>query len=375
VNDRAARRGFVVGAAALLVSIVAIFALAAAWQWRAAAQVADDDVLDNAQAVQGELLQLNRDGLLQISKALSANAGFVAYVNRALDDANGSKADVHSIKDQLAQRRGELGLDAIAVLLPSGHLVAAVGEGVPDAIELGRDDRFAAAVASSSATAGFLAIGARTWQVAFSPMIQGGVVVAVLMTGRLHEAAVARDVAALSRAGYALVIPGDGLSHIRAASLEGADAIALSDAIAARRHWPGDALHIAATTRIAGFAAPLRVRAVVDATPGTAWLTIAPVRALAQGSRVFAPLALALIGVLAALAVAMWALWREWIAPLLALANVAEHSAVGNHAIAFAPRGAAAVRRIGQALNRAQALLGRHRPQPDSPRRRSTDRS
>lgn len=378
MSDRTVLRGFGIGVAVLVVAIAAVFAIAAAWQWRVAVQATGDEVLDGAHAVQGELLRLHRDALMQLSTALCANPGFVAYVNRALGDG-GVAPDVHSIQDQLAQRRSDLGLDAMAVLLPSGHMVAAVGAGIPDAIELGRDDRFAAALASSATTAGFVAIGARTWLVAFSPMTQGGVVVAVLMSARLHDAGVARDFATLSRAGYALVVPGDGTSRVAASSLDADQAQALSQVLAANPHWLSDAQALAGrATRsvdLVGFPAAVRARPITDATPGTAWLTIAPTRAVAWTSRVFAPLALALFGVLAALSVALWALWSEWIGPLLALAGVAEHSAVGDHAIAFAPRGAAAVRRIGQALNRAQTQLARHRPQPNSPRRRTTDRA
>jgi hypothetical protein len=364
------------GAAALVVAIAVVFALAAAWQWRLTAQAAGDDVLDAAQAVQGELLQLHRDALLQISTALSANAGLAAYINRALGDA-ATPPDVHSIQDQLAQRRGELALDAMAVLLPSGQLVAAVGTDIPDSVELGRDERFLAALASSSATAGFLVIGARCWQVAFAPLNQGGVVVAVLMSARRHDAVAAREFAALSHAGYALVVPGEDHPRLAASSLDVDDAQALSQALATNPHWLGEppGLPGYAAFGLAGFAAPVRVRPVADAIPGTAWLTIALPHSTAHVPRLFAALALALIGVLAALGVASWTLWRQWIGPLLALADVAERSVVGDHAIAFAPRGAAAVLRIGQALNRAQTQLGRYRPPPNSPRRRMTDRA
>lgn len=373
------QRLFVAVAGALLFAVVAIVAVTGYCQVRGAERSVDDGALDAAQAVQGELLRLRGEGLQQVSKAIADNAGFVAYINRALGGSEGTAAaDLHSIQDQLDQRRDLLALDIIAILLPSGHLVAAAGKGMPESFEFGRDDRFIEAVRTASVTSGMWSVNEGTWQVAFSPMVQGGNEVAVLLTGRRHDARVAREIASISRADYVLLRTGDSVPVLAASSLDGPATDELAKALRAHPEWMAEAAHAAVDARpppgLGAFAPRLRFHVFTDA--GMSWLTIAPrVRASAIVRAVTVPLILALSGMLIALGAALWWVWHCWVSPLLALAKVADHSAVGDYSVAFAPRGAEAIRHIGQALNRAQAQLGRHRPAPGAPRRRTTDRT
>lgn len=362
---------------ALLLAIVAIGAAAGYCQVRAVARNVDSDTLDAGQAVQGELLRLRSEGLQQVTGAIAGNAALVAYINRALGSADGS-ADVHSIQDQLEERRDALGLDMLAILLPSGHLVASTGKGMPQIHDFGRDDRFMQALRTTTTTSGIWSANEQTWQVAFSPMVQGGSEVAMLLTGRRHDARVAREIAVASRADYALLVAGDSGPVLAASSLDADTTDALAKALRAQPEWMAEAAHAAANAQppvaLRAFKPSVRVHVLPDA--GVSWLTIAPAaRVDARARAVTVPLLFALAGVLLVLGAALWWIWHHWVSPLLALARVADHSAVGDYSMAFAPRGAEAVRQIGTALNRAHAQLGRYRPSPGAPRRRNTDRT
>ncbi|WP_395683651.1 hypothetical protein [Dokdonella sp.] len=370
------QRTFFAVAGALLLAVVAIVVVTGYCQVRGVERSVDDSALDAAQAVQGELLRLRSEGLQQVSKAIADNAGFVAYVNRALGGSEGAAvADLHSIQDQLDQRRDLLGLDIIAILLPSGRLVASAGKGMPETYEFGRDNRFIEAMRTAAVTSGMWSLNGQVWQVAFTPMIQGGNEVAVLLTGRRHDARVAREIAGTSRADYALLLAADAGPMPAATSLDPEAADNLAKALRAHPEWMTEATHAAvgAPPALDGAFAP-RVRFHVLADAGVSWLTIAPAAHVgALACAVTLPLMFALSGVLLALGAALWWIWSYWVGPLLALARVADHSAVGDYSVAFAPRGAEAVQHIGNALNRAQAQLGRHRPAPGAPRRRTTD--
>jgi|GEM_PF-3280350 len=361
-----------------LASILAVFVVAGAWQSRLATSSTRDDDLERARAVQVALLRSRRDDTLHASTAIAANAGFVAYVSRALGEpAAGTAVDTVSLRDQLAERRVGSGLDAIAVLLPSGRLVASVGKDLPDVVEFSHDDRFSAAMASASSTSGYLAIGPEAFQVAFSPMTQGGSVIAVLLGARRLDADLTGDFTASSRADYALVVPVAGVGlQVATSSLDANGVRALSAALTSKEHAPFGEHPVSPwqSITVPGLDASMRVHPIADAAPGTVLLTIEAKRGKAPAPRVFAPLAGALVGVLVLIALAGVWVWRAWIEPTIALAKVAEHSAVGDYAVAFAPRGAEAIRRIGNALNRAQTQLRRQRPLPGSPRRRATDK-
>lgn len=361
-----------------LASILAVFVVAGVWQSRVAASSTGNDDLERARAAQVALLRSRRDDTLHASTAIAANGGFVAYVSRALGEpAAGAAVDTVSLRDQLAERRVGSGLDAIAVLLPSGRLVASVGKDLPDVVEFSRDDRFSAAMASASSTSGYLVVGPESFQVAFSPMTQGGSVIAVLLGARRLDADLARDFAASSGADYALVVPVDGAGlQVAASSLDANGARALSAALTSKERAPfgKQPINPWQSITVPGLDASMRVQPIADATPGTALLTIEAKRGKAPAPSIFVPLAGALFGVLVLIALAGAWVWRCWIEPTIALAKVAEHSAVGDYAIAFAPRGAEAIRRIGNALNRTQTQLHRQRPLPGSPRRRATDK-
>lgn len=371
------QRLFFAMAGALLLAIVAIVATAGYFQVRGVARSVDGDTLDASQAVQGELVRLRGEGLQQVTGAIAGNAALVAYVNRALGSAD-APADVHSIQDQLEERRAVLGLDVLAILLPSGRLVASTGKDMPQIHEFGRDDRFIQASRTATTTAGMWSANEQvTWQVAFSPMVQGGSEVAMLLAGRRHDARVAREIAGTSRADYALVVGSDSGPLLAASSLDAETTGTLAKALRAHPEWMAEAAQAAnarAPLALGGFTRPVRVH--VDADAGVSWLTIAPKAHVdARARAVTVPLLFALAGVLLVLGAAMWWVWHYWVSPLLALARVADHSAVGDYSLAFEPRGVEAVRQIGNALNRAQAQLGRYRPAPGAPRRRNTDRT
>jgi hypothetical protein len=270
-------RLFFAVAGALLLAILAIIATAGYFQFRGVARNADRDALDAGQAVQGELLRLRAEALEQVTSAIAANAALVAYMNRALA-ADGS-ADVHSITDQLDARRDVLGLDILAILLPSGHLVAGTGKNMPQIHEFGRDDRFIQASRTLGTTAGMWSANEHTWQVAFSPMVQGGNEVAMLLAGRRHDARVAREIAATSRADYALVVRSESGPVLAASSLDAGMADTLAKVLRAHPEWMAEAVHAAAGAQpplaLGAFEPALRVHALADA--GVSWLTIAPV--------------------------------------------------------------------------------------------------
>jgi HAMP domain-containing protein len=369
-------RLFFAVAGALLLAITAIVAAAGYCQFRGVARTVDRDALDAGQAVQGELLRLRSEALQQVTSAIAANAALVAYINRALA-ADGS-ADVRSIQDQLDARRDVLGLDILAILLPSGHLVAGTGKDMPQIHEFGRDDRFIQASRTVGTTTGMWSANEQTWQVAFSPMVQGGSEVAMLLAGRRHDARVAREIAGTSRADYALVVHSESGPVLAASSLDADVAATLAKALRAHPEWMAEAAHAAANAQLplalGAFEPALRVHALADT--GVSWLTIAPVARVDTRARaVTVPLLFALAAVLLVLVAALWWIWQNWVSPLLALARVADHLAVGDYSLAFEPRGAQPVRHIGNALNRAQAQLGRYRPAPGAPRRRNTDRT
>ena len=362
---------------ALLLATVAIVATAGYFQVRGVARSADSETLEAGQAVQRELLRVRGEGLQQVTSAIAGNAALVAYINRALSGADGS-ADVHSIQDQLEERRAVLGLDVLAILLPSGHLVASTGKDMPQVHDFGTDGRFIQASRTASTTSGMWSANGQTWQVAFSPMVQGGSDVAILLTGRRHDARVAREIADASRADYALVVGSDSGPVLAVSSLDAGTADTLAKALRAHPTWTTEGARAAANAQaplaLSGFTPQVRVQILADA--GVSWLTVAPAAHIDARTRaVMVPLLFALAGVLLVLGAASWWMWHCWVNPLLALAKVADHLAVGDYSLAFAPRGAEAVQHIGNALNRAQAQLGRHRPAPGAPRRRNTDRT
>lgn len=359
--------------------VLAIFAATTMWQWRSVAGYADAESLDVAQAVQKHALAQRSRQSEQVARAIVDNAGFVAYVGQAVSAGatDAAAVDSRSIRDQLDERREGLGLDVMAVVQNRGQLVASAGDALPESTAFDADPRFVQASTKGTQASGIWIVGPRTYQATFTPMKRAGNVVATLLTATLDTAKGEAAIAALSHADHALLVNAPDGPKIIASSLGVEASAGLLAALRARPELmvPSPIGADPATVDSNGGSSTSSLRFTALPDPGIMLVTAIGSKARdAHRRAIVMPAVAGLLVMLAVLFVVAALLWTQWIVPLLALRRLGEHAAVGDHAIAFEPRGSETVRMIGLSFNRLLEKINRHRPAPGTPRRRATDR-
>lgn len=343
--------GFLLSALMWVGALTALALIAVQWQSQRTAQGQWKERLHTAAAV-GMELQAIRLQELQLRAAMLANdQAFVDYVAQSLipSPALGGAVDSASISDLLNERRH--GYDLAMVLDPRGQPVASSGVLLRDRAGIRRDPLVARAIAGLKPVQGLWIDHGQLLWVAVNPLLRGGVLQGVLLSGAWIGDEFAATASRMGHTGIALVATGAAWSPRMSGTGE-VSAAALGDNVAG----------ITAVIAPTGQALQLRV----DQHGASAWVVplpvsggraalvaVAPAGAVTATARGLArPLQLgaALLGLLAALLVLQqW--WRTYL-PLQRMQSVVHRAANGDAHLTVRVDGGASVRQLREQLNR-----------------------
>lgn len=319
------------------------------WHSRALAERQWAGRLRTAAAV-GTQLQATRLQELRLRAApLAGDQAFVDYVAQSLipDPRLGNTVDSASISDLLNERRQ--GYDLAMVLDPQGQPVASSGILTRERAAIRRDPLVARTIATQKSVHGFWLDHGRLLQVATEPLLRGGALQGVLLTGAWVGQDLAATVGRLDRATLAIVGgAGSDIAVTPASAVDdglranSARILAIRSAGGQLLHWHTDAGPVDA------WVVPL---AVGDGRAALVALT--PSDAVAADAHAFgAPLqwGAALLGLIALglLSLPWWRTYR----PLQDMASVIARAAEGDVNLTVRGKGSASVRQLREPLNR-----------------------
>ncbi len=228
---------------ALLIALAVGAAVFITWlQGREIAGQAVDKAVNTSAAVQREFEQRRLDQLQLAVRLIAADAGFVKYIADAsglgsLPGLGGDEAgpDTGSMRDLLAERQREFGLDLAILLDASGEVLARTDENESYAVSLAQDPLVQPALQASSPISGYWRVGDRLYQAAVMPLARDQDLVGFLLVALNVNDTLSQSVAKVSGAEIAFWLPVDDGATLVASSLDAGAATELNALFASRR--------------------------------------------------------------------------------------------------------------------------------------------
>lgn len=359
--------------------IAAGVAGAGAMQYRGLMQQPSSRALATAQSVQKYFLVERAQQLETASNIVARNPSFAGYIAHAFgDESTPGGIDVASIRDLIGERREDLKADVVAILTPSGKVVAASGDIQSEWLDLSKNPMLDRAKKTDDTLSGFLVRDKGLLLITCSTLRRGTDIQAMLLVGQRIDTRVITEAARLTNAGVALLqqtgttwqvvtsTTTDSVSQQLPAAMSqliesGADKTAVDGGA---KLATSDGIWIARAT-------PLNTN---DAS--VALVSLLP-PAFSDGllQAIGVPLLCLGIGLLALLIVFGVASWLSMGRALSHLADLSARATKGDHALEFNMKGRGVVGRIGSGFNYLTRELSRYRVPTGTPMRRATDRS
>jgi HAMP domain-containing protein len=372
--DRARQRGaftiplalrLFLGTALLIAFAVGAAVLVTYVQGRRIAEQAVGKSLTTSAAVQREFEQRRLEQLQLAARLIATDPGFVKYIADAAGSSNlpglgGSSApDTGSMRDLLAERQKDFGLDLAILLDAHGEVLARTDETEAFKSSLAQDALVAPAVRDASRLSGYWRQGDRLFQAAVIPLAQDQDLAGFLLVALAVNDELSRSVAQVSGAQTAFLLPLEDGPAVIASSFDPSIAAELKNALAGHRAELQPAL--AAGKPIERM--PLRLGAqdwvahfAPTAAPGEGRL--GAVAVLSSSDQIVGSYSAILNGVilagLASMAVALLlslVLARRILRPIDAMANAAESAAAGDYHVHIGTGGADVLGRLASAFD------------------------
>jgi len=214
-------------------ALLIVFAVGAAvlitWvQGREIAGQAVDKAVNTSAAVQREFEQRRLDQLQLAVRLIAADAGFVKYIA----DASGSgdlpglggeeteTRDTGSMRDLLAERQRDFGMDLAILLDASGEVLARTDENDAFAASMVEDPLVAPAIRDAAPFSGYWRQGDRLYQAAVMPLARDQDLLGFLLVALDVNDALSRSVAKVSSAEIAFWLPTSDNAVLVASSLD-----------------------------------------------------------------------------------------------------------------------------------------------------------
>ena len=209
-------------------------------QGREIADQAVDKAVETSAAVQREIAQRRLEQLQLAVRLIAADASFVKYIADAsgfgaLPGLGGGEEapDTGSMRDLLAERQRDFGMDLAILLDADGEVLARTDENESFATSLAADPLVAPAVEGGRPVSGYWRVDDRLYQAAIMPIARDQDLIGFLLVALSVSDTLSQSVAKVSGSQVAFWLPTDEGATLIASSLE-ADAAAELTALFAR---------------------------------------------------------------------------------------------------------------------------------------------
>jgi serine/threonine-protein kinase len=196
-------------------------------QGREIAEQAVDKAVDTSAAVQREIAQRRLEQLQLAVRLIAADASFVKYIADAsgfggLPGLGGGEEapDTGSMRDLLAERQRDFGMDLAILLDANGDVLARTDENESFAASLAADPLVAPALESGEPISGYWRLGDRLYQAAIMPIARDQDLIGFLLVALSVSDALSQSVAKVSGSQVAFWLPTDAGATLVASSLE-----------------------------------------------------------------------------------------------------------------------------------------------------------
>jgi hypothetical protein len=197
-------RILLVAAAGVIIICAGVYLAAASADQRVASAAAERDGAQ-LRAAQAEVERGMTAELRLRAGLLAADGATMAYIADALNVGVGQSVDSASISDVLAERRAQLGLDAIAVIDIGGRYIAGTRPWTDSGGNPARHPLFAEVRNGQQLPIGLVREEARLFLATMVPIARGGTVDAYLYAARAIDAGLLTTLSALAQMDLALV--------------------------------------------------------------------------------------------------------------------------------------------------------------------------
>ncbi len=330
--------------AVLLLTLFALFR----WQDSRLTTAAADERLQQMQQVQGLVAEIGRQGLESRSGQIANNQGVTGYVAQALGGSlPGVVFDTASLVDLLQDRRDQLDLAVAAVIDAQGQIVAST-EPFAAGSDFSKDPLYLQASKTGKVHTGLMVDGGRLLRVSIQPLVDYGVGVAQLLVAERIGMEQARSIADIGHADVGLLVDTPSGLLMVASTLPAEQQVGLMDQLPQRGKTDVSRTEI----RMGGKRQDVSVQPLFGVPQARLVSLVLPRTDATSFLALRLPFLIGCGLLLLALGIGAWWVWRQFLLPADALANVVERAAQTNDVHMSVPiEGADGIRRIGVAIN------------------------